>query len=258
MLSPKQVGPVETDAVAVDAGLEGAVTLPRLFAGPELRLHRRSAVDDGSRPTARRIINVIVAALGLALCAPIMAFIALIIKLTSPGPVLYRQVRVGLDRRRPGTGGNYRRILDHGGRLFTIYKFRTMQWASGEDDEVWATPDDPRVTAVGSVLRKLRLDELPQLWNVLRGDMNIVGPRPEQPKIFSRIRGRIDSYPVRQRVLPGITGWAQIHQGYDQCVEDVRCKLALDLEYLQRASALEDVRIMLKTIPVMFFGEGGW
>src|SRR5204862_4765752 len=116
--------------------------------------------------------------------------------------------------------------------------------------QVWAVPDDDRVTPVGRVLRKFRLDELPQLINVLKGDMNIVGPRPEQPAIFVYLREQIEGYQRRQRVRPGITGWAQINLAYDQSVEDVRRKVALDLEYIHRQSALEDFKIMCRTLPV--------
>jgi len=123
--------------------------------------------------------------------------------------------------------------------------------------QVWAVPDDHRVTQVGRVLRRFRLDELPQLINVLKGDMNIVGPRPEQPAIFVYLREQIEGYQRRQRVRPGITGWAQIHQGYDASVDDVRRKLAYDLEYLRSQSAIEDLKIILRTLPVMLLGRGG-
>jgi len=129
---------------------------------------------------------------------------------------------------------------------------------ASSDREVWARPDDARITAIGRVLRKFRLDELPQLFNVLRGEMNIVGPRPEQPAIFVYLREQIEGYQRRQRVRPGITGWAQVNQGYDQSVEDVRRKVRFDLEYIRRQSALEDVKIMIRTIPVMILRRGGW
>jgi lipopolysaccharide/colanic/teichoic acid biosynthesis glycosyltransferase len=205
---------------------------------------------------ARRALNVAVAVLGLILLAPLMLIIALAVWLTSPGPVLYRQARVGIDRR-TGSGGNWRRTVDHGGRLFTIYKFRTM-YERDVESECWAERGDPRVTPVGRFLRRYRLDELPQLVNVLRGDMNIVGPRPEQPQIFKHLRGAVERYPERQRVLPGITGWAQVNQAYDQDLDDVRQKVLYDLEYTARVSATEDLRIMLRTVPVMLFGKGGW
>jgi lipopolysaccharide/colanic/teichoic acid biosynthesis glycosyltransferase len=205
---------------------------------------------------ARRILNVVVAAIGLILVAPLMLLIALAVKLTSPGPVFYTQLRVGIDRRR-GDGGNWRRTIDYGGRLFYILKFRTMTVAR-QEDQVWATEDDPRITPVGRFLRKYRLDELPQLINVLEGDMNIVGPRPEQPKIFMSLREQISWYQQRQRVLPGITGWAQVNLPYDRDISDVRQKVRYDLEYTTRVSAAEDLRIMLRTVPVMVLGKGAW
>jgi len=188
-----------------------------------------------------------------------MLVIAALIKLTSRGPVLFTQIRVGLDRRAlSNAGGNTRRHTDQGGRPFTVYKFRTMQPAETNGKEVWAQPDDARVTPIGRVLRKLRLDELPQLFNVLKGDMNIVGPRPEQPTIFVYLREQIEGYQRRQRVRPGITGWAQINQGYDTSLEDVRRKVGYDLEYIRRQSALEDLKIMLRTVPVMVLRRTGW
>jgi lipopolysaccharide/colanic/teichoic acid biosynthesis glycosyltransferase len=214
--------------------------------------------EDGAE-RARRILNFIVALVAIALTAPFMLLIALAIKLTSRGPAIYTQTRVGVDRRNPlCTSHNWRRQVDYGGRLFTIYKFRTMTVQTDPSLQVWARPDDARVTAVGRVLRKYRLDELPQLFNVLKGDMNIVGPRPEQPKIFMELRDRIDLYPHRQRVLPGITGWAQINQSYDTSIEDVRNKVRYDLEYIGRASVLHDLGILVRTVPVVLFRKGGW
>lgn len=191
-----------------------------------------------------------------------MAAIALLIKATSSGPVFYVQTRVGMNRRwrarRHDDHGNGRRHRDAGGAPFRMYKFRTMYLRSGPQPEVWARPDDPRVTRVGRVLRRLRLDELPQLLNVLKGDMNVVGPRPEQPGIFQRLRREIPGYELRQRVRPGITGWAQINQAYDHSMDDVRRKLALDLEYLTQSGAVADLRIMLRTFPVMLRRQGAW
>ena len=208
----------------------------------------------------RRLLNVSIAAVGIVVVAPLMAAIALLIKLTSRGPILYAQTRVGIDRRGPGQPpGNNRRASDWGGKPFRIYKFRTMiPNGDGSDGEVWAQPGDPRVTPLGRILRQYRLDELPQLVNVLRGDMNVVGPRPEQPTIFAQMRQQIDRYQERQQVRPGITGWAQINQSYDSCVDDVRHKLSYDLEYIRRQSALEDLKIMLRTFPVVLFKLGGW
>lgn len=206
----------------------------------------------------RRLMNIVVAALALIIVAPLLVVIALAVRLSSKGPIIYRQTRVGVDRRHPRLpAGNWRRRDDLGGRPFTIYKFRTM-YQDGEAPQVWATPDDPRVTPVGAILRKFRLDELPQLLNVLRGDMNIVGPRPEQPEIFATLREKVAGYEYRQRVLPGITGWAQVNQAYDTGLDSVRRKVELDLEYIRRTSVAEDLRIMLQTVPVMLGRKGAW
>jgi len=207
---------------------------------------------------AVRALNVVVAVVGLILTAPLLLAIAILVKLSSPGPVFYVQDRVGLDRRRRGPSAAPsmgRRRTDHGGRLFRIYKFRTMVSDSGAG-QVWASKDDPRITAIGHVLRKYRLDELPQLINVLEGDMNIVGPRPEQPKIFQDLRDKVTRYQDRQKVLPGITGWAQVNHAYDQSIEDVRTKVQLDLEYIENRSVSRDLAIMARTVPVMIGKKG--
>ena len=203
------------------------------------------------------MLNVAVAAIGIVVTAPLCLVIATLVKLTSRGPVFYSQPRVGIDRRRgrPTPEQLSRRKHDQGGRLFRIYKFRTMvQNSSGP--QVWASDEDPRITPVGRVLRRYRLDEIPQLWNVLKGDMNIVGPRPEQPEIFVDLRDQVTAYQKRQRVLPGITGLAQVSHHYDQCIDDVRTKVRYDLEYIQRRSLSQDLRIMAKTIPVMVGKKG--
>jgi lipopolysaccharide/colanic/teichoic acid biosynthesis glycosyltransferase len=206
------------------------------------------------------MLNVAAAVVGIVIVSPLMVCIAALVKLTSGGPVLYTQTRVGLDRRaRYPASENRRRHLDRGGKPFKIYKFRTMRANRGDPErQVWARPDDPRVTGVGRVLRKYRLDELPQLFNVLLGDMNIVGPRPEQPKIFAELRQQIDGYEARQRVRPGITGWAQVNNSYDTSIDCVRTKVAYDLEYISRQSLLEDARILFRTIPVVMFQRGAW
>ncbi|MFN0097671.1 MAG: sugar transferase [Gemmatimonadaceae bacterium] len=208
------------------------------------------------REGTRRALNVIVATIGLVLTAPLMVVIAIAIKLSSPGPVFYRQLRVGLDKR-TSLGGNHRRRVDLGGKPFMLYKFRTMRpTRPGEAAQVWCGENDPRITSIGRFLRRTRLDELPQLVNVLQGHMNIVGPRPEQPEIFQNLRSEVASYQRRQQVRPGITGHAQINLAYDSCIDDVRKKVAHDLEYIERQSFLEDLRIMALTAPVMVFRKG--
>jgi len=207
-----------------------------------------------------RVLNVAVAAVALILVAPIFFLIALVIKATSRGPVLYKQTRIGIDRRWNRKNSMYdARVRDLGGRPFTMYKFRTMVNDAEKDNrEVWATPCDTRVTPVGRFLRAARLDELPQLLNVLAGQMNIVGPRPERPTIFAELREQIPNYHLRQRVMPGITGWAQVNQSYDTCLSDVRSKVKYDLEYLHTRSVVRDLTIMARTIPIMLLCRLGW
>ncbi len=217
-------------------------------------------VQDRSDAATRAWVNTLLAIVALVVLSPLMLLIALVVKLTSRGPALYTQTRVGLDRRVPGSGAdNHQRALDLGGKPFTIYKFRTMYLdAERQSGAVWASRDDARITPVGRFLRQYRLDELPQLFNVLRGEMNIVGPRPERPTIFAALTQDIAEYPLRQRAKPGITGLAQINHHYDECLDDVRKKVQYDLEYIQRQGLLEDFKIMLKTIPVVLLRRGGW
>ncbi len=195
--------------------------------------------------TTRRLLNVAVAMMGILVTLPLMLLVAVLIKLTSKGPVLFTQTRVGLDRRNPSTpSGNCKRQQNAGGKPFTIYKFRTMS-VDGPVSQVWASPDDPRITPVGRVLRKTRLDELPQLLNVLRGEMNVVGPRPEQLEIFAHLRTEIPGYEHRQRVLPGITGWAQVN-GFRGNTSP-RKRLVYDLYYVRNWSFAFDLWILLRT-----------
>jgi lipopolysaccharide/colanic/teichoic acid biosynthesis glycosyltransferase len=206
-----------------------------------------------------RIVNVTVAVVALILTAPLMAVVAVLIKVTSPGPALYSQIRVGVDRRFREKFAHERRGQDFGGKPFRMYKFRSMTVDAEPDGKaVWAKKEDPRVTSIGKIMRKTRIDELPQLWNVIKGDMNIVGPRPERPTIFAELRKDIPQYSMRQRVKPGLTGWAQINQAYDACIDDVRSKVSYDLEYIRRQNIVEDLKIMSLTLPVMILRRGGW
>jgi len=223
-----------------------------------------------------RVLNVLVAGLALMILAPVCVIVAVLVKLTSPGPVFYTQTRVGIDRRwrraesapvrdddptdlgDDDTGDDDdRRLEDLGGQPFTILKFRSMRVdAEAAGQAVWATKHDPRITPIGHILRKTRLDEIPQLINVLRGDMNVVGPRPERPSIVVRLREHVAEYPMRHLVKPGITGWAQINHSYDSCIEDVRTKVRYDLEYIAGQSLWLDLKIMCLTLPVMLFKRG--
>ena len=209
---------------------------------------------------ANRCVNVALASVSLVVLSPVIVLVAIAVKLTSRGPIVYSQTRVGLDRRRHIIDALYsNRKQDQGGMIFTIYKFRTMRAdAERNSGAVWATRNDPRVTRLGRILRRTRLDELPQLVNVIMGDMNIVGPRPERPSIFVRLREDLPDYRLRQRTRPGITGWAQINHSYDTSIDDVRAKIRYDLEYLERQCLAEDLKIMVKTVPVMLFSRSGW
>lgn len=220
-----------------------------------------AGVADSSR--LHRLFNIAVALAGLVLALPLLVVSALLVKLTSPGPAFFVQTRIGMDRRNGGVPrSDCRRQVDRGGKPFRLYKLRSMQVNGSDTDEdeeeVWAAPDDPRVTRIGSFLRKYRIDEIPQLVNVLRGDMNVVGPRPEQPQIFARLRAELEGYGHRQVVRPGITGWAQVKHHYDMDIEDVRRKLNLDLEYIRRRSILEDMQILARTVPVVLLRRGAW
>jgi lipopolysaccharide/colanic/teichoic acid biosynthesis glycosyltransferase len=228
-----------------------------------------------------RVLNVLVAGLALMILAPVCVIVAVLVKLTSPGPVFYTQTRVGIDRRwrraesamvrdddhtdlgddtvddDDPVDDDDRRLEDLGGQPFTILKFRSMRVdAEAAGQAVWATKHDPRITPIGHILRKTRLDEIPQLINVLRGDMNVVGPRPERPSIVVRLREHVAEYPMRHLVKPGITGWAQINHSYDSCIEDVRTKVRYDLEYIAGQSLWFDLKIMCLTLPVMLFKRG--
>jgi len=243
--------------------VRGEVTLelmPASFADCPLALVDADQVMPRERSELlSRALNVGVALSAMVLLAPVMALVALAVRLTSKGPVLYSQVRVGVDRRFRSKHLGDRRGYDHGGRLFKMYKFRSMRVdAEADGKAVWAQKSDPRATPVGKFLRKTRLDELPQLYNVIRGDMNIVGPRPERPAIFAQLREDIPQYAERQRVKPGITGWAQINQAYDSCIDDVKNKVRYDLDYVRSQSITHDLRIMSMTLPVMLFRRGGW
>jgi len=255
---PDLSGKVETAALLTRSPGSVAVA-PPIARSREARARDRES--DRYRDLSIRILNILIASLLIVVFLPLMVLIALGVRLSSRGPILYSQERVGLDARRGSRRrgsnrfGTDRRQRDRGGRIFKIYKLRTMRVCEIQD-QVWASKDDPRVTRFGRFLRAHRLDELPQLFNVLKGDMNLVGPRPEQPEIFEELRRSIPVYPERQKVRPGITGWAQVNHRYDTSLDDVRRKLHLDLEYVQRRSVTKDVVIMARTPTVMLFKQG--
>jgi len=216
----------------------------------------------------KRVFDVVASSILLFISLPVFGLVALAVAIDSPGPIFYSQIRVGVNRRyrarrrdripvqREQRLIERRRILSEG-RLFRIHKFRTM--VVGAEDgvgPVWALADDPRVTRVGKWLRLLRLDELPQFWNVLKGEMSLVGPRPERPHFVGRFAQRIPGYTERLRALPGITGLAQVERSYDACEEDVRDKLGFDLRYIEDCRLTTDVQILFKTVHVVFRRRG--
>jgi len=188
----------------------------------------------------KRLVDVVMSFALLLVLAPLMALIAIMIKLDSPGPAVFSQERVGLL-----------------GKRFMVHKFRSMrQDAESRTGPMWAQEQDDRITRVGVFLRKCRLDELPQLWNVLRGQMSFVGPRPERPYFVTMLKGKIPYFDLRHYVKPGITGWAQVRYRYGASVEDAYHKLEYDLYYAKNPSLRLDFLILLMTVGVVFKGEG--
>lgn len=188
----------------------------------------------------KRLIDIGISLLFLILTSPIMLLVSIAIKLDSKGPVFYKQERSGLN-----------------GKVFNILKFRSMiEDAEKQSGPVWSTKDDPRVTRVGKIIRKLRLDEIPQVINVLKGEMSFVGPRPERPYFVEKLSKEIPLYKRRLRVRPGITGWAQVKHKYDESIEDVKTKLRYDLFYIENISLRMDLKIIFRTVFVVLFGKG--
>ena len=227
---------------------EAAATYEAAFGRVSTRELRPSqlifSAELGPRPRSlaiQAIYSKIIGLIGFVLVIPIMLLVALAVRLTSKGPVLFQQSRVGLN-----------------GAPFTLYKFRSMRTdAEAETGAVWATRDDPRVTSIGKWLRRLRLDELPQLFNVVRGEMSIVGPRPERPEFVRTLSEQIPFYRQRHCVRPGVTGWAQINYKYGETLEDTIVKLEYDLYYIKNLSPSLDAYILFHTLKVMLFSQSG-
>ena len=193
-----------------------------------------------SLEVVKRTLDVVMAAGGLIVAAPVMGVVALAVRLSSPGPVVFHQRRVGKD-----------------GRIFTIHKFRTMRAdAEAETGAVWARVDDPRVTQLGRLLRRTRLDELPQLWNVLAGEMSFVGPRPERPEFVESLTAQVRFYGQRHVVRPGLTGWAQVRHSYGASVDDALQKLQYELFYIKHMSVSFDLFILVETVKTVLVRSG--
>ncbi|MEJ7616726.1 MAG: TIGR03013 family XrtA/PEP-CTERM system glycosyltransferase [Pyrinomonadaceae bacterium] len=237
----------------LDLSLSGDVVIEecasfyeRLTKRVQLNLVRPSWLIFSSRArqaraaaVGRTLMHRGVAAIGAIASLPIAALTAILIKLDSPGPILYRQQRVGKN-----------------GRLFEVLKFRSMRVDAEKDGPVWASNGDDRATRVGRVIRKTRIDEIPQFWNILKGEMSFVGPRPERPHFVSQLAQEIDFYEQRHQIAPGLTGWAQIKYPYGASVEDARRKLEYDLYYIKNYSLTLDAIIMFETVKTVLFGRG--
>ena len=187
----------------------------------------------------KRLLDVFISGIGLVILSPLYTLISVLIRTTSQGPAFYNQVRCGVNNRE-----------------FMLHKFRTMVKDAETDGARWSQPGDTRVTRIGRFLRKMRLDELPQLWNVLVGDMSFIGPRPERPDFVKELTDDIPYYELRHLVKPGITGWAQIKYPYGSTIEDAKNKLAFDLYYIKNYSLALDLYILLRTIRVVFSQTG--
>ncbi len=187
----------------------------------------------------RRLLSLAVSFTALLICLPFIPFIILAVRLSSPGPIFFSQTRVG-----------------QRGHLFTVYKFRTMRQDAETSGAVWATKNDPRVTPIGGFMRKTRLDEIPQLWNVLRGEMAFVGPRPERPEFVQWLSQEIPFYDLRHMIRPGITGWAQVRYQYGASLEETRRKLEYDLYYVKHQSIGLDLLVMFETVKTILLRRG--
>lgn len=225
---------------------EGASFYERVTGRVSLNMIRPSWLIFSSRGRQARISGIVrnlvhrlVALAGALMSLPIAAVTAILIKIDSRGPVLYRQERVGKN-----------------GGLFTVMKFRSMRTDAEKAGPVWASLDDDRTTRVGKIIRKLRIDEIPQFWNILRGDMDFVGPRPERPHFVSQLAEEIPYYEQRHLIAPGLTGWAQIKYPYGASIEDARQKLQYDLYYIKNQSLILDAIILFETVKIIIFGRG--
>ncbi len=274
-LSPSDsVGVAEPDLAAIVTNYANSSELPPADWLTRLHLEQPQtnlrSIDVWTQQ-AKRAMDVICAVVMLVLLAPVMLLVALAVKLTSPGPILFRQIRTGLnlrasrDRRAGRTAeasenrrqkSNDRRQESCFGKPFVLYKFRSMRIDAEKNGAQFATKGDPRVTPIGHFLRKTRLDELPQLWNVLRGEMSLVGPRPERPEFIEHLSQEVPDYLLRLGIKPGLTGLAQVLNGYDNNIAGFRRKVALDLLYLQNCCLVNDLKILFRTVSVVLTGKG--
>ena len=230
-------GVVIEDAGAVMERLLGKLPLDGL--NPSSLIFTQGFNVKASQQILRRLVSITVSFIGLAVCLPFIPFIILAVRLSSPGSIFFRQTRVGLR-----------------GRPFSVIKFRTMRQDAEAQGAVWASRNDPRVTTLGRFMRKTRIDEIPQLWNVLRGEMGFVGPRPERPEFVQWLSNEIPFYELRHMIRPGITGWAQVRYQYGASLEETKQKLEYDLYYIKHLSLGLDLLIMFETIKTIVLRRG--
>jgi sugar transferase (PEP-CTERM system associated) len=230
-------GVVIEDANDIMERLSGKLSLAGL--NPSSIIFTQGFKVKASQQIVRRLVSITVSFIGLAICLPFIPFIILAVRLSSPGPIFFRQTRVGLR-----------------GRHFTVLKFRTMRKDAEAKGAVWATKNDPRITSFGRFMRKTRLDEIPQLWNVLCGEMSFVGPRPERPEFVQWLTTEIPYYELRHLIRPGLTGWAQVRYQYGASLEETKQKLEYDLYYIKHLSLGLDLLIMFETIKTIVLRRG--
>lgn len=238
VLRCKMAGVQVLDGVSFYEGLAGKILVEALR--PSWLIFSEGFKKSRLSRTTKRLTGIIVSLLGMIVTLPLSLVTALWIKLGSPGPIFYSQTRCG-----------------EGGKPFNLYKFRSMNCDAEEESGVaWAEEDDPRITKPGRIIRKLRIDEIPQMWNVLKGDMSFVGPRPERPEFIDELKKIIPFYEQRMGVKPGITGWAQVCYPYTASIEDGGEKLQYDLFYVKNMNLLFDLAIMFQTIKIILWGRG--
>ncbi|MBN1164948.1 MAG: sugar transferase [Candidatus Krumholzibacteriota bacterium] len=218
--------------------------------------------------TIKRAFDFLFACISLILLLPVILVAAVLIKIESPGPIFFKQERIGLNRRRfDRRSGNFHNGLErrrqndrrkniHAGRPFAIYKLRTMRQDAEKAGPTLATTNDPRITRVGIFMRKTRIDEIPQFINVLKGEMSIIGPRPERSFFINQIKQEVPEFPLRLRVKPGITGLAQVEDGYSQSLAMMKNKILYDLIYIKNLSLMQELKILFKTVTVVLTGKG--
>ena len=238
LLRCKMAGIQVLDGIGFYEGLAGKILVESLR--PSWLIFSQGFKKSRMTRATKRLTGIVLSVLGIIVTFPLSLLSALWIKLDSPGPIFYSQIRSG-----------------EGGKPFRLFKFRSMSCdAESDSGAIWAEEDDPRITKAGRIMRKLRIDEIPQMWNVLKGDMSFVGPRPERPEFVSKLEKIIPFYVQRMNVKPGITGWAQVSYPYTASVRDAGEKLKYDLFYIKNMNFVFDLTIMLQTIKIILWGRG--